>query len=202
MRYLCSYKPLISTEQGQVAIASFNLPAFVDSSCRREPDFESCFPSISALCRSKLFAPRLHEGDTVVYITRKGRYENEHSHWRLVAILKVLKRFESHKKAAEWYRAQGIPLPSNCLVHGNPPLPLEKTTADKDSLSRWDAGYQLRARKWGVFLACKPMFLELYKPPILRRDTMLSIFGKVPNTRIPPKISDAEYSKLRTMTRS
>jgi hypothetical protein len=74
---------------------------------------------------------------------------------------------------------------------------LEKTTGDKDSVSRWDAGYQLRARKCGVFLACESEYLELHEPPILTRDTMLSVFGRIPVTRNPPKISDDEFAALR-----
>ncbi len=38
------------------------------NTCRREPDFESQFPAISALCRGKLFAPRLNPDDLVAYI--------------------------------------------------------------------------------------------------------------------------------------
>jgi hypothetical protein len=201
MLYLCSYRPLISTEQGRIAASTFLLPPFVDGSCRREPDFESRFPSISALCRFRLFAPRLHENDTVIYITRQGKYQYAYNHWRLVAILDVVKRFESHKDAAEWYRAQGCSLPSNCHVHGNPPLPLEKTSAEIESVSRWDAGYQLRARKCGVFLACKSEFLELRDPPTLTRETMLSVFGRVPNTQNPPRISDEEFSGLLRLAR-
>lgn len=196
MRYLCSYKPLIAKHQGRTAISTFRLPPYVDGSCRREPDFESAFPSITALCRFKLFAPHLQEGDTVVYITRKGRYEIPEDHWRLVAILKILERFENHKDAAGWYASHGFPLPCNCLVQGNAPVPLERTTGDKDSLERWDAGYQWRARKCGVFLVCKAKFLELQNPPILTRGKMLNIFGKIPYTMNPPKISDEEYKSL------
>lgn len=201
MHYLTTYKPLISTKQGRVAVSRFGIPPFVDGSCRREPDFESQFPSISALCHFKLFAPRLHEGDTIVYITRKGRYlETEHGHWRLVATLRVLKRFESHKDAAGWYKAKDIALPSNCLVKGNRPLPLEKTAGDENSVCDWDALYQLRAKVCGVFLACEPEFLELHKPPMLTSDKMESIFGKIPGTRNPPRISDEQFAKLKWIT--
>src|SRR5687767_5574345 len=129
MRYLSSFKPLNFNRYGRKAIETFRLPPYVDGSCRREPDFESKFPSVSALCRFTKFAPRLHEGDTIVYITVKGMYAPiNRRHWRLIAILKVLKRFDSHQDAAAWYIAERIQLPGNCMVDGNPPLPLEKTT--------------------------------------------------------------------------
>ena len=91
--FLNSYRPLIRYVEGQQAISAFHLPPYLDYSCRREPDFMSTYPSISALCRVKKFAPRLHEGDLAVYITCKGSYQDiKPSHWRLVAILEVLKR--------------------------------------------------------------------------------------------------------------
>src|SRR5260370_35243780 len=104
----------------------------------------STYPSISALCRVKKFAPRLHEGDLAVYITCKGSYQDiKPSHWRLVAILEVLKRFESHADAADWYSSQGIALPRNCMVEGNPPLAIEMTAPHYDygaDFRRWACG--------------------------------------------------------------
>src|SRR5207245_1497794 len=86
------------------------------------------FPSISALCRGANFAPRLERGDFVVYLTTKGRYLNDTvSGWRLIAVLRVLKRFNSHRDAAAWYKARSVPLPSNCVVAGNPPKSLRLT---------------------------------------------------------------------------
>jgi hypothetical protein len=102
--YLATYRPLISTPEGQRAVVRFNIPPYVDGSCRREPDFECEFPSISALCRGELFAPHLNEGDEIVYITTKDFYGEAFRHWRVVAGLKVLKRFASHPDAATWYR--------------------------------------------------------------------------------------------------
>jgi hypothetical protein len=55
------------------------------------------------------------------------------------------------------------------MVIGNPPIPLEMTapiTEFATDLRRWDLAYQKRARQCGVFLACKPLYLELYSPPI------------------------------------
>ena len=199
--FLNSYRPLVGYREGAKAIAAYNLPPFIDYSCRKEPDFLSAYPSISALCRVEKFAPRLYEGDIAVYITCKGRYlDTEQSHWRLVAILEVLKRFETHTSAAEWYSSQEIAIPSNCVIAS--PLPIEMTapiTGFGTDLRRWDLEYQRRARKCGVFLACKPQFMELYNPPIVTEEMMHMIFNKVPGTQNPPTISLEQLNRLRNL---
>lgn len=144
-----------------MASARFHLPPYVDGSCRREPDLEIEFPAISALCRAGHFAPRLLVGDEVVYITTKDHYGESYRHWRLVARLRVLKRFKSHPEASAWYLAKLGELPRNCMVPGNPPLPLTKTARGVSacapacggasaSLEDWDAGYQYRAVRFPV----------------------------------------------------
>lgn len=72
--YLVSYRPLVNRPAGVIAATRHGISPFVDGSCRREPDFQSEFPSISALCRGRNFAPRLRVGDTAAYITIKGRW--------------------------------------------------------------------------------------------------------------------------------
>jgi len=202
MQYLCSFRPLAESESGRAAAEQFRLPPFVDASCRREPDLEANFPSISALCRMRVFAPRLHAGDTVVYITRKAHYFNAvESHWRLAAILKIVASFQSHKAAAEWYRTEHLPLPSNCMVSGNPPKPLEQTDRFHDDLRHWDAIYRHRARDCGIFHACESLFVELHHPPAITEAMMQDIFGKIPGTRNPPAITDAQLATLRKLAR-
>ncbi len=212
MYYLNSFKPICHFKQGRAAVRQFNLPPCIDASCRREPDFQSRMPSISALCRGKMFAPRLQEGDRVIYMTVKGSYESEASrHWRLVAILQVIHRFESHKEAAAWYVDSGLPLPSNCMVDENLHLPYEMTggTSPKrfgnvtnlDGLVRkWDLLYRVRARKCGVFLACRADFLELERPPMLTDEVMLNIFGRIPPTLTPPPITRQQHEALSKLT--
>ena len=43
---LNSFRPLCMTDIGLRAVNDFDCPPFIDASCRREPDFESEFPSI------------------------------------------------------------------------------------------------------------------------------------------------------------
>jgi hypothetical protein len=210
--YLSSYRPLCRHAAGRRAANARGLAPFVDGSCRREPDFEASYPSISAICRSGNFAPRLHKGDRVAYYAVKARYAaHAIRHRRLVALVEVLERFESHDDAAVWYTSRGLPLPSNLLVPGNAPKPLEDTNHEppgnlKQLMSRmapgkvvelWDAQYRRRALKWGVVLVCRPIWLELWIPPVLSEPTLQQIFGRVPGTRTPPAIQAVEFERLR-----
>lgn len=203
MIFLNSYNPLIKNRRGRSVVGKYGILPYVDDSCRREPDFESDYPSITALCRAGNFAPHRNESDVVVYITTKGKYPGYPGpHWRLTAILEVVRRFETHREASKWYISRGLKIPSNCIVPGNNPLPLEMTS-NKDKYSRverWDAVYKKRARADGVFLACKPIFSGLCNPPIITEEIICCVFGKIPSTRNPPKISDDEYNNLRQIT--
>jgi hypothetical protein len=194
--FLVSFRPLVNRRAGRIAAERFGLPPFIDGSCRREPDFESAFPSISALCRGANFAPRLHRDNTAVYITTKGRWlGHREPHWRLVAVLRVRERFESHLDAAHWYREQGLPLPSNCWVPENAPIAYERTVQDSPR-ETWDRGYRVRARRFPVFLATDAVFLELWQPPIVTPDLMFDVLGRVPNTLTPPVIPDAAVTRF------
>jgi hypothetical protein len=129
--FLATYRPLIRNHAGREAIRQHALLPFIDGSCRREPDFESRFPSITAACRAGKFAPRLGVGDRIAYLTVKGKYLGaSESGWHLVAVLRVILRFESHNDAAVWYERQNQPLPNNCFVRGNPPRPFELTNGN------------------------------------------------------------------------
>jgi hypothetical protein len=143
-------------------------------------------------------------------MTSQGNYDGDKG-WRLVAVLVVERRFESHARAADWYRAQRLSLPSNCMVADNPPLafgltnqrpPAEVAARIKEGLDPvrairlWDATYADRAKKCGVFLACRAEFLNLHNPPILRRADLVRVFGRVPITQNPPAITNREYDEL------
>lgn len=213
MIYLVSYRPLIDFKQGREAVVRHGYPPFVDSSCRREPDLQHDYPSITAICRRKPLAPRLQVGDRVVFVAGKGDYLGfGQPHWRLSAILDVTERFEDHDSAAEWYQAQDLPLPSNCVVDGNEPLPLEVTAAEytingkkhrPTSVEEWDDEYLAGARDSGVFLVTKPVFLELQRPPIItERDATDIISGSgMPNARAIAVLDDAAFEKMTKMCR-
>jgi len=52
--FLATYRPISASWRGRNAVTRYGIPPYVDASCRREPDFESPLPSISALCRVRL----------------------------------------------------------------------------------------------------------------------------------------------------
>jgi hypothetical protein len=201
-RYLATYRPLASNAAGRAAIERYGLPPFIDGSCRREPDFESAFPSITAICRGGLFAPRLQVGDSVAYMTAKGAYSaGERRNNRLVAVLDVAERFESHSDAAEWYRSNELPLPSNCLVRDNPPEPYDRTVQHLPE-EEWDTGYRWRARRWPVFLVTQPRFLALHDPPVATEATLVECFGRVPGTQNPGRLDNLAFARfVATFTR-
>lgn len=209
--FLATYRPLCRTEQGRKASLRYAIPPYVDGSCRREPDLEALAPTVTALCRGRMFAPRLQKGDRIAYITKQGRYEAKlPAHWRLTALLVVEQRFDSHRLAAEWFERQGIPLPRNCMVPGTMPVPLDHTDGElnpqlraqlgnltaEEIIREWDRAYKFRSRKWGTVLVCRALFCDLHNPPLIRREDWLSWNGRVPLTRTPPRITERLWQKL------
>ena len=125
---LSTYRPLCINEHGRQAVELYDIPPFIDSSCRRDPDLENPAPSITSLCRGENFAPHLRVGDVVVYMTRTGDYDIYSTGRRvLTAVLEVEEIYPTHEAAAQWYRAKGMTLPSDCMVAGNPPFRWEQT---------------------------------------------------------------------------
>ncbi len=200
--YLVSYQPFAGRSWG-LDLAE----PFVDDSIRREPDLQSAFPSITCLCRAGKFAPRLRAGDAVVYLTKKSRYGPESStHRRLTAILRVKRVFGSHEHAAVWYQVRGLPLPSNCMVLGNPPIPIGKTRrrgawADArvaEAEQRvWDSEYRGRASAQGTFVACDRIFVDLsWNAPIVHDSDLIKVFGRVPGTLNPGALPEEKLHVL------
>ena len=204
--WLNSYRPLVIKPDGWKAIKKYGFHPFLDSSCRREPDFEAEPPSITALCRGRNFAPHLQEGDIVIYLARKDRYpylndSPKETHWRFVALLEIINHFDTHCKAAEWYTSQGRKLPSNCIVDGNHPLSLDKTVPPrkyKTDLDRWDKFYQKRVSEHSDFFICKVIWMNLDHPPVMTNKIMIQIFGRIYGMQNPTKkITLVQLSKLK-----
>ena len=215
---LNSFHPLCETRIGRNAIKAFGYPPFIDASCRREPDFENPFPSITALCRQDKFAPQLLPNDIVLYMTVKGKWFESFEHYRIIAILEVIERKETHLEAKSWYMHRGLPVPSNCMVEGNHPHSFLETAGNYDTeaeinrflisseekqrivgerrIKLWDDHYRSKSKKWGAFIVTRPIFVNLVDPPILRPEDILSVFGKSINTRMPKKITRSEFKAL------
>lgn len=119
---VASFNPLCYSKTGILG-CNTGLKPFIDASCRREPDLENEYPSISAICRKGKFAPHLDKGNIIVYITNKGRYlADDDASYKLVAILEVIEKCENHQIGANWYQNRNLSLPSNCFVPDNLPL--------------------------------------------------------------------------------
>ena len=204
--YFNEFRPLAETPSGRSAIEHGKLPPFIDASCRREPDLESRYPSITALCREGHFAPHLHEGDLVAYMTKDFAYPaHTESARRLVAVLRIHKTWrsregkpgtEAHQQAAEWYGEQGLTLPRNCMVNGSQPLPLEFTDRYKPDLRDWEAHYWTVARAHGVFHACESLFCEVSAPPRLKNQQLVEWFGTIPNPREISPLAPQAFAKM------
>lgn len=141
-----------------------------------------------------MFAPRLKPGDVVIYLTKKARHRRGERHWRMTAVLRVARLFDSHPEAAAWYVGEGLPVPSNCMVDGNPPNPLShshrknrhKHLPEETFLRRWDADYRYRSRKNGRFVVCDRLWADLdWTAVVVQEDDLHLVFGKVPGTRNP-----------------
>jgi hypothetical protein len=215
---LNSFHPLCETDIGQNAVANLNFSPFIDASCRREPDFENPFPSITALCRQEKFAPQLYPNDIVVYMTVKGKWLENFDHYRIIAILEVIERKETHLQAKSWYTSKGLTIPSNCMVDDNPPHSFLETAGryenqkdiknfltyptDKQSVigerivKLWDKEYLEKSKKWGAFIITKPVYINLTNPPILTDQDIHKIFKKKINTRTPKKLTVSEFKQI------
>lgn len=203
---------------GLSAIEKYGFSPFIDGSCRREPDFENPYPSISSLCRQSVFAPHLQENDIIIYITVGGKFKPYKEGHHLVAILQVEEVYDSHEIAWNEYKKRNLPLPSNCMVSNNLPLDFDKTSGDyksvleqKKFLSRndrqkmkigekrlrlWDKNYQKKSKEWPCFIKTKPIYINLINPIQILRSDFNSIFGKLPNTRMPKKINKEQLIRI------
>lgn len=222
--YLLSYRPICINALGVAAMEKYGFPPFVDNSCRREPDFENPFPSITSLCRKDKYVPRLSIGDVVVYMTvGSSKKPFMHGH-HLVAVLQVIEKLESHQLASEWYVKRKCPLPKNCIVTGNPPLQYDMTAGGSKKergmtireyqalsheekvkegnkiIRRWNGAYKLRANDVSDFVITEPIYVELYSPIVIEKQ-LRDIFGGIPQTQRYKPLSYDECKALLEIAR-
>lgn len=215
---LNSFRPLCLTKTGLNAIKEYELSPFLDASCRREPDFENPYPSISALCRQGSFAPHLKINDIVVYMTVGGKFLPFKKGYHLVSILQVREVYNSHEIAKREYLNNNLPIPSNCMVSNNTPNDFLTTGGnftsklrEKQFLSKsyemqkkigkrmvkaWDTEYLNKSKKWKCFVKTKPIFVNVDEPPLISNLDFNYIFGKIPNTRTPNLITKKQLISL------
>jgi hypothetical protein len=212
---LNSYRPLCMSEFGKLAVSEYSLSPFIDASCRREPDLENEFPSITSLCRGPKFGPTLKKDDIVVYISVKGPWER-----RLISILRVIEVRENHLSGSSFYKERGVKIPSNCMIEGNGPSDFFKTAGPKQFskksdfkkimkldparrekigiqiVKQWDSEYLERSKKWSKFVITETIYKNVENPPILTDEMMIEIMGRVPNTRTANNLSFDSLEKI------
>ncbi len=196
--YPCSFDPLCSTPLGKHSSIVFKIPPFVDGSCRREPDFEHSFPSITGLCRpdgqgNGSFARRLKVGDRVIYWTNKVYDVNY-----LVAVLEVQEKFDSHSLASTWYRTRELPYPNNLMIRGNDCKPWLQTHQDPNcvddpyALKAWDNEYKERASHHPDVAVCQfwKGIRFINDPPAFN---VVEVFGRRVGTENPGALQENEW---------
>jgi hypothetical protein len=186
--YLSTYGPLAMSKVGRGAAIRYSLPPFIDGSIRREPDLEHEYPAITCLRRTNKFAPRLEVDDVVAFMLKKGSYGMGYRHQRVTAVLRVIAVKQSHVEGAEWYRQRRRRLPNNCMVPGTKAFPLSKshqvipkraTSRGKDSCSQWDTGNKQRAKRWGTFVICQRLFINLdWDAPEVSKEMLMATFTR------------------------
>jgi hypothetical protein len=210
--FLNSFTPLAVNKFGRAAAAKYSLPFYIDGSCRREPDFENLKPAITQLCRPTKLVTRLSKGDLVIYITKLGRYGTNQSHWKLISILEVIDIVPDHNAALAFYTNNRIPVSQNIICSSTIPFAFDMThrlfcgfgtagLSGPQIISKWDTSYNNRAKKYPEVAITQVWnnISVLINPPIINHQMMKSIFGRIPGTQNPPKLSDDEWQKFKTI---
>lgn len=202
--YFTSYYPLICTKKGLEAYHKYNLPQYIDGSCRREPDFQHDYPAVTGLCRPG-FSKKLSIEDKIIYTTNKRGIGIK----KFICIFEVMDKFKSHIDAEKWYKDNNYAIPNNLIVSATNPFPLDKThqlhninkriSDPEEVIKIWNNDYQNRANNNPDVAICKIWnnHLNLNNPPDLSNDNMLEIFGRIPATRNPPTLKNNEWNKFQ-----
>jgi hypothetical protein len=181
------------------AIEIFNLPKYVDGSCRREPDFENELPCITGLCRPS-FAEKLKVKDIIVYVTNKKGIGVR----KVIAVLEVIKIFENHRQAANWYIKESKSIPNNIMVDETKPFDLDKTHRlhgvkeifnDLELLKKWNLLYELRSRKKQKVVQCRVLYKKLFFPITLDE----SKFKRKLTAQNPPVLNQEDWKTLKEL---
>lgn len=211
--YLITFHPLCETPIGRSAIKRHRFKPYEDGSCRREPDFNSRYPSITSLCRGTRFVRNLKPDDLVLYITVLGKWDiGQECHWRVVALLRVIDTQPSHEEAASWYRARGLPPPSNCFIPqvkrlrlsmtAGAPRNIVKDFSPPQYLAKWDLGYEVRVRRTPKFVITEAEFLCLAQPPRVTRSMWNTVFNGVLNTQSAQKVEERRMRRLLRLAKA
>jgi hypothetical protein len=180
--YLNTFCPLGSSVTGRAASYLFNLPPYIEGSARREPDFQHARPCITGMVNPQL-VKKLEEGDFVVYMADDFRHAGK----RIVAVLKVIGKMQSHRSAASWYINEEFPVPNNLMAFGTQPVSPHETFGDGNFSGLNgsngllpESKYKKRAKECPDVAICRIWRnqVHLYHPPLLRDKDMIRIFGR------------------------
>lgn len=208
--FLNSFTPLAVNKIGRASATKYNLPLYIDGSCRREPDFENLKPAITQLCRPTKLVTRLSYNDLIIYITKLGSYGTNQAHWKLISILEVIDIVPDHNSAFSFYTKNKIPVSQNIICNSTSPFPLDYThginennknnTNDNVVIRKWNAAYIYRAKQYPEVAITQVWnnILHLDNPPIINHQMMKSIFGRIPGTQNPPELNDIEWQNFKT----
>lgn len=208
--FINSFTPLAFNKFGRASSSMYNLPLYIDGSCRREPDFENSKPAITQLCRPNKLVTRLKNKDLIIYITKLDRYGTKQAHWKLISILEVNSIVPDHNSALSFYIKNKIPVSQNIICNRTSPFPLEYTHGINENnkkktdaikvIKKWNAGYIYRAKHYPEVAISQVWndILHLDNPPIINHQMMKPIFGRIPGTQNPPKLSDMEWQNFKT----
>jgi hypothetical protein len=209
--FLNSFTPLAVNKFGRAAAALYNIPPYIDGSCRREPDFENLKPAITQLCRPNKLVTRLSNSDLIIYITKLGRYGSNQAHWKFVGILEVIDIVPDHNSALTYYLNNKITVSQNIMCSNTSPFQLDMThricgfnyigLSSSNIISKWNAGYNYRANKYRTVAITEVWNNKLFlnSPPLINHQMMKSIFGRIPGTQNPPKLSDFEWQNFKNI---
>jgi len=207
--YLTTFIPICYNGNGRNNAIAHGLPPFIDGSCRREPDFQNPFPAITQLCRPGKLVTRLLVGDLVIYLTKVGNYGIPPTHWNFIGILEILNLQINHSSAANYYLANNIPVSQNVICNHTTPFPLGMTHGlcgfahgnlnSNRIISLWNNIYISRANSYSKVAITNVWegHLHLNNPPQIIHTMMIDIFGRIPGTQNPPKLTDVEWSAFR-----
>lgn len=207
--YINSFIPLAFNKAGRIAAKTYNLPLYIDGSCRREPDFQNERPAITQLCRPQKLVPRLKIHDLVIYITKKGRYGTKQAHWKFICILEVIDIQPDHNTAMTFYITNKFPVSQNIMCPLTTPYPLDMThglcgfshsgLTPPTIILIWNRLYQSRANIYRQVAISRIWNNQIYlnNPIVIDHASMKRIFERIPGTQNPPSLTDIEWDNFK-----
>jgi hypothetical protein len=145
----------------------------------------------------------------IIYITKLGKYSSKQSHWKFIAVLEVIAISQNHNIAMAFYTNNNLPVSQNVMCSSTTPFPFDMSHGKcgfkingllpKQIINKWNARYQFRANHYPALAITQIWQNHIYlnNPSIIDHQMMQRIFGRIPGTQNPPKISATEWTNFR-----